>query len=308
MDKISVIIPTKDRIQDVVRCLESLLTQAVPPDEILIVDGSDTKKLNSEIKLCFTGNERIKYVHSKPGLTLQRNVGISASSGDIIVFIDDDVVLEKNCLKEIMYVFNTYPRDIGGVTANIAERHQVESSLHFSDKIRDATVSQFLLSIFFLPRWGDGKFQLSGFPTFIKSGAVDEITFCEFLFGYCMAFRKEILDEFRFNENLYKYRYAEDDEFAYRLSRKYRNVYVPYAKGIHNYSSAERSLYDRRKGLMINHLCYFKKNLPQDLKHNLAFYWSVVGLFLMEAVMSIVRKDSGSLRGLWAGMREASKI
>jgi glycosyltransferase involved in cell wall biosynthesis len=308
MDKISVIIPTKDRIQDVVRCLESLLAQTVPPDEILIVDGSDTEKLNSEIKLRFTENARIKYVRSKSGLTHQRNVGINASSGDIIVFIDDDVILDKDCLKEIMHVFNAYPRDIGGVTANIIERHQAEGSPRFSDKIRDAAISQFLLSIFFLPRWGNGRFQPSGFPTFIKSGTVDEITFCEFLFGYCMAFRKEILDEFRFNESLYKYRYAEDDEFAYRLSRKYRNVYTPYAKGVHNYSLAERSLYDRRKGLMINHLCYFKKNLPQDLKHNFAFYWSVIGLFLMEAAMSIVRRDSGSLRGLWAGIKEATKI
>ena len=308
MDKVSVIIPTKDRVDDVITCLESLLVQTVPPDEILIVDGSDTEKLNSEIKLRFTENARIKYVRSKPGLTHQRNVGINASSGNIIVFVDDDVVLDKDCLKEIMHVFDNYPTNIGGVTANVIERYQTEDKLRFSDKLKDAAITQFLLRIFFLTRWDNGKFQPSGFPTMIKSGTVDKITCCEFLFGACMAFRKEIFNEFRFNEDLYECRYAEDDEFAYRVSRKYKNIYTPHARAVHNCSQLVRNPYNRRKGLMINHLCYFKKNLPQDLKHNFAFYWSVLGLFLFEVVATVVRKNPGGLRGLWDGMREASKI
>jgi len=307
MDKVSVIIPTKDRVDDVITCLESLLVQTVPPDEILIVDGSDTEKLNSEIKLRFTENAKIKYVRSKPGLTHQRNVGINASFGDIILFVDDDVVLDKDCLKGVMHVFDNYPTNIGGVTANVIERCQIEGKLSFSGKLKDA-IAQFLLSIFFLTRWGNGRFQPSGFPTLIKSGTVDKITCCEFLFGACMAFRKELVNEFRFNEDLYEYRYAEDDEFAYRVSRKYKNIYTPYARAVHNSSPIERNPYKRNKGLIINRLCHFKKILPPDFKHNLAFYWSVAGLFLLEIIATIIKRDSSGLRGLWDGVRIARRL
>jgi GT2 family glycosyltransferase len=307
MDKISVIIPTKDRIQDVIACLEHALVQTLLPDEILVVDGSDTDKLNAEIKLRFSEDTRIRYISSKPGLTHQRNVGIDASFGDITVFIDDDVILDKDCLKEIMHVFKTYPKDIGGVTVNLIEKYQTEGKPGFWGKIKDA-IARFLLSLFFLTRWGNGKFQPSGFPTLIKSGSVDKIIFCESLFGSCMAFRRELFDELRFNEDLYQCRYAEDDEFAYRLSRKYKSIYTPHAKAIHNRSQLERNRYIRMKGLMINHLCHFRKNLPQDLKHSLAFYWSVIGLFLAEAVLAIAERNSGGLKGLWEGMGQAREI
>ena len=45
MDKISVIIPTKDRTEDVIRCLKSISIQTVLPDEVVIVDSSDTEEL-----------------------------------------------------------------------------------------------------------------------------------------------------------------------------------------------------------------------------------------------------------------------
>jgi len=307
MDKISVIIPTKDRVDDVIACLESILVQTVPPDEILVVDGSDTENLNAEVKLRFSGNAKIKYIHTKPGLTRQRNIGVNASSGDIIVFVDDDVVLEKDCLKEIVHVFDAYPENIGGVTANVVERCQIEDKLSFSGKLKDA-IARFLQSVFFLTKWGNGKFQLSGFPTLIKSGTVDKITCCEFLFGHCMAFRKELFNEFRFNEDLYECRYAEDDEFAYRVSRKYKNIYTPNAKAVHNSSPIERNPYKRNKGLIINRLCYFKKILPQDPRHNLAFYWSVIGLFLWEIIATIRKRDSSGLRGLWDGVKAVRRL
>ena len=43
--KISIVIPTKNRFQDLIKCIESIEVQTLLPDEIVIVDSSDTAKL-----------------------------------------------------------------------------------------------------------------------------------------------------------------------------------------------------------------------------------------------------------------------
>ena len=303
MSTISVIIPTKDRVQDTTTCLESIFKQTLLPDEIVVVDGSSTQELNKQIKFHFGEEAGIKYIHSQPGLTRQRNVGIKASSGDIILFLDDDTVLDKDYVREIMHVFHNYVGvKIGGVTGNVIRKPASNPIRRFL-----AAGAQTLSTIFFLWRFGDGKFQPSGTPTIIRDGSRDRVTNVEFLCGCNMAFRREIFDEFQFDEKMHAYMFMEDDDFAYRVSRKYQNLWTPQAKLIHNVSPVARSKYVSMKNTIRNHFYLFKKNLPQTPKHKLAFYWSVVGIFIMEAVLAIWKRDDSGLRGLTSGMVEVVK-
>jgi len=301
MNGISVIIPTKNRTQDVIRCLGSISSQTILPDEIIIVDSSDTEELKSELNAFYALH--IKYIHSKPGLTLQRNIGIRISSGDGIVFLDDDVTLDKNYIKEIMYVFDSYPaRLIGGVTGEIVSEEREETLIQRFGRFGSETFAV----IFFLPRYGDGRFQLSGFPTMIKNGSVDKITNVEFLYGCNMAFKREVISRFKFDENLHAYSWGEDDDIAYRVSRKYQNICTPFARLVLNDFSPSTggSKYAVMKMTIENHYYLFKKNFPQDLKHKVAFHWSVVGLFIREAIMMVIKQDTNRLRGLVSGIQK----
>jgi len=117
--KISVVICTKNRVQELMRRLKSLIAQSFPPDEVIIVDASDTEDAYLKIKEEFPKDSRFKYLHTKPALTYQRNVGVGNSSGDIIFFFDDDTVLDKDFIKEITKVFESDPAEkIGGVMGN----------------------------------------------------------------------------------------------------------------------------------------------------------------------------------------------
>jgi len=117
--KISAVICTKNRVQELMRCLKSLIAQSFPPDEVIIVDASDTEDAYLKIKEEFPKDSRFKYLHTKPALTYQRNVGVGNSSGDIIFFFDDDTVLDKDFIKEITKVFESDPEEkIGGVMGN----------------------------------------------------------------------------------------------------------------------------------------------------------------------------------------------
>jgi glycosyltransferase involved in cell wall biosynthesis len=306
--KISVVIPTKNRFQDIIRCIESILIQTLLPDEIVIVDSSDTEGLKSKLDDLLQDKLTFKYVHRMLTLTQAKNVGIKESIGDIIVFSDDDMIWDKDYLKEIIRVFNNYPTErIGGVTSNVIFLNELKDEVK---KIRG--IKKFLgfglhvfAIIFFLPRYGSGCFQPSGMPTTIRND-VDKITKCEFLYGGSMSFRREVITEFMFDENFQGW-WAEDDDIAYRVSRKYQNIFTPHAGIVHNDFSPSTSgnKYTTMKAAIESHYYLFKKNFPQDLKHKFAFWWSVEGLFIREGMTMVVRGDSSGVRGLASGFINA---
>lgn len=302
--KISIIIPTKDRPQDLVKCLESVLSQTLLPDEIVIVDASDTEKLDSSVIAELNKKIKTIYLHTAAGLTHQKNVGAKACSGDIIFVLDDDVILEKNFVKEIIKVFdNDSERKVAGVCGRI-DNPKVKSRHGWLVNSLLAIYSVLMRTIavvFLLTKAGDGTFQVSGFANHPCISSEAKRT--EALSGGLTAWRKEILAEFKFDENLHGYCFMEDADFSYRVSRKYVNIYTPYAKVIHCRSPAARNKSYQIEKMLIENYCYlFKKNLPQDLKHKLAFYWALIGLGLQRILLAITGRNIGILRGLIAGL------
>jgi GT2 family glycosyltransferase len=301
--KTSVIICTKNRFDDITNCIKSISIQTHVPDEIIIIDSSG----NSELKLKLNSLHiltkiPIEYFHINVSLTRARNIGIEKSKGgDIIVFLDDDVILDGHYFEEILKVFNKdKKKSVGGVTGN---RIGVTSS-GLKENQQKTVVGQLLDNIFlllkkffFLPCPGDGKFRLSGVPSGIfENKRIIEV---EVLSGCNMAYRREVLNEFKFDENLSGYCFMEDVDFAYRVSRKYKNIYTPFAKLDHNVSTAARDkAYARMKMTIENHHYLFKKNIPQDLKHELAFWWSVIGL----VAMAMLGRNKEGLKGLMSGI------
>lgn len=295
--RISVIIPTKNRFHDIIKCIESILVQTLLPDEIVIVDSSDTQELKSKIEEFKSEKTKFAYIHTKPGVNYQRNIGIERSCGDIVFILDDDTILEKDFIKEIVNIFeNDNERKIGGVCGDIINIKPKNRSVMYPIKRAISTV---LATIFFLNKIGNGKFRLSGFPTYPYG--TNKILNVECLCTCNSAFRREVLNEFKFDENIY---YMTDDDFSYRISRKYKNVYTPYARLIHNVSPAGREkAYLRRKLLIKSYCRHFSKNFPQTFKHKFAFYMAIIGLFVMEIIDMVVhRRNADGLRGLKDGL------
>jgi glycosyltransferase involved in cell wall biosynthesis len=301
MNKISVIIPTRNRTHEVIRCIESILTQTLPPHEIIVVDSSDTLELKSQLNLFHSVN--IRHVHTEEiGATVQRNIGANQSVGDILVFVDDDVILDKNYLEGIMDIFNAdLEGKVGGVNGDNIASDVIKENKGFMKFFSFGY--QIFATIFLLPHYGNGKFLPSGFYTTIRSGSVDKSTNVEYLFGRCFAFRKKVFDEFKFDENLRGYCLVEMQDISYRVSRKYQNVYTPHISLIHNPSARRPDEYKINKVLAKNHYYLFKKNFPQTLKYRFAFWWSIVGLLIVEMTkMAVLRRGISGLKGLMHGI------
>jgi glycosyltransferase involved in cell wall biosynthesis len=304
--RVSVIICTKNRVQELVDCIKSVIGQSVAATEIVVVDASDTDRAYLKIKEEFSQDSRIRYVHSVPpsSLSADRNTGVRYSSGDVFLFLDDDTVLDKDFVKEIVRVFeDDSARKVGGVTGNIVNAERPGTTLM---KLR-ADLQLVIARIFLLPSLGDGKFRASAAPTFLYDA--HEIRNVEFLSGCDMAFRREVFSVFKFDEDFPEL-YKDDDDFSYRVSRRYQNVYTPYAKLVHNLSptgSASARLahtYLRTKKTVQSRYYLLKKNYPRTLKNTLAFWWSVVGS-LLQALMTM---DSENIKGMISGISGIREI
>jgi len=102
---LSVIIPTKNRIKTLKGTIMSLLDQSLDKKfyEIIVMDQSTDPKVKEFIDgLEETKIFKIRYIYNKiPGLHSNRNIGVKKAKGNIIIFVDDDVIVDKNYLKAI---------------------------------------------------------------------------------------------------------------------------------------------------------------------------------------------------------------
>lgn len=93
-DLISVVITTYRRNDRLVRALRSAMIQTHTDLEIIVVDDNANEKDEKEINDIINklGDSRIKIIHNRTNIggALSRNVGIEASSGDYVAFLDDD--------------------------------------------------------------------------------------------------------------------------------------------------------------------------------------------------------------------------
>lgn len=269
----SVVICTKNRQNEILKCIDSIVMQSVKPEEVIIIDASNNLGIEKIIadKLIKDKDIEYKYLHTKSGLTYQRNRGVEIASGEIIMFLDDDVILENDYIKEIIRVFeNDSEKKIGGIGGNITNTHL--SKIRFERLIK---------KLFFLSDNGDGFFKHSGSPT--RPFRQKENLEVECLPGCMMSYRSDVFKNFSFDENMKMYCYMEDCDFSYRVSRKFKNYYVASAKAIHNSSSpkTKKEFAEKTRYLIVSHHYLFMKNFPKNYKNRLCHYISLLGFIVL---------------------------
>lgn len=108
MSSVSVVIPTRNRAQNLLRTLSALKDQDYPLLEVLVVDSSDhapdEEKLRSE-----SGLQTVHLICSEPSVCLQRNLGIKAAKGDCVLLLDDDISLDPDYVKLLVNHLAKYP-------------------------------------------------------------------------------------------------------------------------------------------------------------------------------------------------------
>jgi GT2 family glycosyltransferase len=213
---VSVVVCTRDRPEELRRCLGSLPCQSLTPAEIVVVDnasaGDATRRVAEEAGVTYVREDR-------PGLDYARNTGARRAIGDIVAYTDDDVRLHPRWLERLVAAFDA--PQIGAVTGLVLPAElATQAQLHFEtfwsfgrgyDR-KDYTSEAFQAASGVFPAWEIGA-------------------------GASMAFRREVFDRAGlFDERLDVGRAgcSGDSEFWYRLlSLGYACRYEPTSVAFH---------------------------------------------------------------------------
>jgi len=294
--KISVIICTRNRFDDFTKTLPSLAKQTRIPDELIVVDSSDELKIenyldNTDISF------PIRYFHTQPGLTLQRNYGIRESKGNLLFFFDDDVDLDAKYIAEAEKVFIAdVEHKIGAVGGRLVEAENLSKPSIYMQL--EHVFFGSIRSIFGVVGTGSGKFHWSGMST--HPVEVTQSKFIECLYGCCMAFRREVFEKATFDESLARYGLMEDVDISKQtLDAGYKIYYETSATLVHNESERNRlDVQQWAEMSVVNYDYLFRKSWAKDKWRWLFYYWALIGLFAANF------HNLKGLRGTFAGVKK----
>lgn len=118
--KISVLIVTYNRKEELKRAIESVYNQSYRNFDIIVYDNNSTDMTGEMLSQNF---QEIKYVKSEENLGCPqgRNKLISISNGDILFFLDDDATIEQNVFEVIINKFEELGDDVKIIMPNMFE-------------------------------------------------------------------------------------------------------------------------------------------------------------------------------------------
>lgn len=285
---LSAIIATKGRPGDLAQTLASLSRADPAPMEVLVVDGDEGRSAEAVVEAARSsgGGPSLRYVHSAPGLTLQRNRGVREARGDIVVFLDDDVHVDTSLFTALERAYRDL--EVVGATGRVIEGGE----RRFGNK--RSAVRRLLF------RGEEGTLTRFGYPRRLQD--VDRERDVELMQGCLMSARREIVEEVGFDEHLTGYALAEDEDFSYRLSRVGRVRYLPDAIVDHK-NTGFRSTGTRRfnRDVAVNRTYLFRKNFRRTPLARLQF----AGLILVLVAHRGLNGEWEGVRGLLEGSLEA---
>lgn len=107
---ISIIIPLYNQQEFIADAIQSALDQTVPCEIIVINDGSTDNSL--EIAKGFEKHGVKVVSHPNKGLPSARNTGIMNATGDYILPLDGDDILQDNCVERLQFFIDQTGADI----------------------------------------------------------------------------------------------------------------------------------------------------------------------------------------------------
>jgi GT2 family glycosyltransferase len=293
------IIATRGRPGELLRAIESVVAQTVLPAALCIVDSSDATPARAEIeRLCAKAGLDVDYLHPAPrGLTIQRNIGIERTSGDPVFLIDDDVYLEPDCHEQILLEYERWGPELGGVRATPVR------------PARPPLASIAWRKLFGIGGWwpeASGRMR-SGFWVEGVSEAAG-VRKLEYMTGWFMSFKREVFNHERFDERLSGYGHKEDVDLTYRVSRRYVLLQTPKARCDHFQTITSRlSSHHLMRMNLGNQFYLHRKNMPQDLRHRVALWWGLAGLFGLNVGRAAMKRDPGLVTGMIVGSWEQAR-
>lgn len=276
----TVVVPTKNRSQDLASFLSSVQVQTMLPYKVVIVDQSDVES-DADFVAEYP-NLHIEYLYnpSLSGLCAAKNYGIKHMAGEFCFFFDDDIILDSDFFEKIIGHFEKHPDYVG-----ICGRQKNSKS----SRLKVAAFEFFHRGPFrdIRKKCNSGYMKAPLVPTNVLPGGIT-------------AYRRKVLEQYSFDETLIKYCLGEDMDFSYRVSQKYPLAFATDALALHNHSVIGR--YDALESYackVAGYDFFYMKNVKKGHKFSL---WLVnLGIVFDALTYSLKNHNIVAFRGIKKG-------
>lgn len=128
---ISVVIPTANRPDTILRAIEKIYENTIQPHEVIVVDQS--KDDATAIVLAQAIEQgKVKYIKDEEtGISRSKNIGWKFASGQVVAFTDDDAWVESMWLQSIRFSFQSQQFNIGVLGGKIVPVYE-EKNLNWN--------------------------------------------------------------------------------------------------------------------------------------------------------------------------------
>ena len=301
----AVLVPTMNRLDDMMEMVDSVLAQTVPMHVFAVVDSGDTPTLEARLreKLDPVGIELI-YRTSTPGTSLQRNIGLDELSkqlhaDDLVFFFDDDVLLEPDYVAETQRCMELpMSPPVGCVLAT------------FTQEPRSRGWKQHWFKVFQMTHQIDGneaKLGAAGAVQWLREPSIDASV--PVASGGRTCYRWAAIQDERLDEFLPGYTLNEDVEYSFRVAKLWSIVHSPTVKLFHKRSPTQRIDYgDRLSRMIYSQFYFFRKHRPSDPTHLAALAWNAAGTSTFYIAAGLLKSNSkdrlGAIKGVIHGYRK----
>lgn len=310
----SVVISTFNRNDDLSCCLEALQEQTYLDFEVVIVNGGDftgVKRVTERFS-----NLKIKVVNqTKRGIVEARNLGWLNSNGDIVCFIDDDLVVTADWVKNISEAFLS-DNKIGGVSGPTLipeDRKDNRDLAAFLAKFQESRnillrlIGGLYISIVLQNRVSEvGKILKSGaftpgsnYKSCLQLASLQDVDYLE---ASHMCFRRDLLKEINGFDYIYEGTGEwNEPDFCFKVkSRGYRLVFNPKAITYHYISQAgvfkaRTNSYERSRNFIFFYMRWIK---PDSIEKLFRFGVNIFFINMYWLYKFIQTKNTDWLKGI----------
>jgi GT2 family glycosyltransferase/SAM-dependent methyltransferase len=237
--RVSVIVCTRGRPEELGCCLRSLLEMSASAEEIVVVDNSSS----GEALAVVHEMPGITYVSEpRPGLSRARNAGLRVATGDIIAFTDDDTTVHRDWVRRLREGFID-PNVMSVTGLVLPARLDTPSQVTFEKAMGG---------------FGQGYQRIVYNTEFMRRTKNRGTPVWRVGAGANMAIRREafqIVGEFDERLGAGAAGCSEDSEFWYRLlAEGWQCLYEPAAVVFHNHRSDFRALRRQARAYIRGHV------------------------------------------------------
>ncbi|MHA6249055.1 glycosyltransferase family 2 protein [Pontibacter sp. CAU 1760] len=285
--KATVAVCTRDRTEDLARCLEALMRLPDLGQEFLVIDNcprtEDTMHLVGKFP-------RVRYIREDfPGLNVARNRAIAEAAHDIVAFTDDDATPDPYWLQALLINFsNPLVQCVTGLTMPLQLETEAQECFEL-----------------YAP-FGRGfsrKEHTSDNANPLATGRVGA--------GANMAIRRRVCNEIgNFDEALdagtLTHSGGDHDMFTRILTAGYTIVYEPHALSWHRHRRTHEELYATLYGYGVGVYALFTRHLTQDREwgvFKIAYKWFRHSQFKILLKAAMKRPDTMPLKLVFAELK-----